>query len=227
MTLRAAASWSRPVRGAVTEALAFWFPVACAGCGMLDVDVCARCRSALAPRLRRAVLAPGVEVVSALDFDGPAARLIRALKSEGRTGVARALAPALAAALAAVPPDATVTTVPATRAADRRRGYRPVDVLVRRAGAHPRPLLRVRRAAADQRGLGRAARRANVVGAFAARVAPPGPVVVVDDVLTTGATLREAVAALRAAGAREVFAVTLAATPLRFAFLDESKVIAT
>lgn len=211
----------------MVDALAFWFPVACAGCGALDVDVCEGCRAALAPRVVRRALLPGVEVVSALEFDGVAARVIRAMKSDGRTGLARALGPALAAALAAAPAGSTVTTIPASRAADRRRGYRPVDLLVRRAGARAVPLLRMRRASADQRGLGRAARRVNVAGLFLARTPPAGPVVVVDDVVTTGATLRDAVSALRAAGADHVVAVTLAHTPKRSGSSRESEVIIT
>lgn len=218
------ASWSRGARVALADALAFWFPVACAGCGLLDVDVCEGCRSALAPRPRRLALLPDVDVVSAVEFDGAVARMIRAFKSDGRTGVARVLAPALAATLAAAPPGATLTTVPTSRAADRRRGYRPVDLLLRRAGGRPVPLLRVRRASADQRGLSREDRRANVAGVFAARTPPAGTIVVVDDVVTTGATLREAAGALRAAGAEHVLAVTLAATPRHSESTRESEV---
>jgi predicted amidophosphoribosyltransferase len=66
-----------------------------------------------------------------------------------------------------------------------------------------------------------------VAGAFAVRALPPGPVVVVDDVLTTGATLGAAVAALRAAGATELSAVTLAYTPRRSGSTRESEVIET
>lgn len=228
MTSSDPVSWARDARAALAGAVAFWFPVACAGCGALDVDLCDGCQAALAPRLRRRFLLPGVEVVSALEFDGVAARVVRALKAEGRTGLATALAPALAVALAAASPEgATITTVPSSRAADRRRGYRPVDLLARRAGARPRPLLRVGRAAADQRGLDRAARRANVAGAFVARAPASGRVIVIDDVLTTGATLGEAVGVLRAAGAHEVTAVTLAYTPGRSGSSRESEVIAT
>lgn len=227
MTAPLPTPWSRGWRATAFDALAFWFPVACAGCGALDVEVCDECRASLAPRVRRRLLTADVEVVSAVRFDGPAARMIRALKTEGRTGLARALGPALAAALAVAPAGATVTTVPASRAADRRRGYRPVDLLVRRAGVRPVPLLRMRRTAADQRGLDRRARQANVAGAFVARRPPPGPVVVVDDVVTTGATLSEAVQALRAAGADEVLAVTLADTPRRSGSSHESEVIGT
>jgi predicted amidophosphoribosyltransferase len=67
----------------------------------------------------------------------------------------------------------------------------------------------------SQTGLGRAARRRNVRGVFAARARGPVPerVWLVDDVVTTGSTLREAAAALRRAGVREVAAVCAARTP--------------
>uniref|UniRef100_UPI0028D85C44 ComF family protein n=1 Tax=uncultured Microbacterium sp. TaxID=191216 RepID=UPI0028D85C44 len=116
---------------------------------------------------------------------------------------------------------------PSSRAAFRRRGYRPVEVLVRRAGRRPERLLRLRRAPADQRGLGDHARRENVRDVFAARTVLGGPVVVVDDVVTTGATLAEAVRALRAAGATDVRAVALAHTPRRSTSKGEWEVITT
>lgn len=204
------------VTSSVRDALMFWLPVACAGCGMLDTDLCTGCRAALAPHVTRRRLADDVEVVSALPFEGVVARVVRALKEEGRTGLAHALAPALEEALrASAPADALVVAVPSTRAAVRRRGYRPVALLLRRAGRRDARALRARRAPRDQRGLDRHARRANVEGAFAARDVVGRTVVVVDDVVTTGATLCEAVRALRAAGAATVAAVALAHTPRR------------
>lgn len=218
----------RSVRGALAEALTFWFPVACAGCGALDVELCGGCRAELTPRSRRRTAAPGLEVTSALEFTGPAARVIRALKEEGRTGLARALAPAVVHALwTAAPTGAVVTTVPSSSAAVRRRGYRPVELLLRHAGVRPARVLRLTRAPLDQRGLGRTARRANVSGAFVARHPVSGPIVVVDDVVTTGATLADAVRALRTAGASEVIAVAVAHTPRYSASVDESEGIAT
>jgi len=195
---------------------------------VVDTDLCSGCRHALAPRIIRRVIEPGVTVTSALAFDGVAARVVRALKEEGRTSLARELAPALDAVLRlAVPAGARVTTVPTTRAAFRRRGFRPLDVLLRRAGWRHERLLRVVRTTDDQRGLGRRARRENVGGAFASRPVRGGVVAVVDDVVTTGATLAEAVRALRAAGADEVIAVALTHTPRRRSFEGESRVIET
>lgn len=205
------------VRSALADALALVLPVSCAGCDAPDTGLCPACRAAVAPlpgRAVRRVLDDGLVVHSALVFDGVAARAIRALKEDGRTGLARPLGATLAALLdGLVPVGAVVVAVPSSPAALRRRGFAPVELLVRRAGRHPRRLLRGARRADDQRALGRAERRRNVDGAFVARTGEGLDVVLVDDVVTTGATLAEAARALRAAGARVVCAVTVAATP--------------
>ena len=73
------------ITSALRDALTFWLPVACAGCGVVDTTLCPGCRCALAPRPVRRSLAPGLTVTSALVFDGIPARVIRALKEEGST----------------------------------------------------------------------------------------------------------------------------------------------
>ncbi len=181
--------------------------------------------------------APGgpVDVWSGLAFEGVAARVLRAIKEDGRTGLAAALAPALAEVLdRAGAAGCVVVPMPTSRAAYRRRGFRVPELLLRRAGRPGRRLLRHARRTADQRGLDRDARRRNVAHSMVAtsprsthcvtrsRQNPGTPasraalrVVVVDDVVTTGASLAEAVRALRAAGVEVVAAVALAATPRR------------
>ncbi|MEQ6896866.1 phosphoribosyltransferase family protein [Microbacterium sp. KR10-403] len=204
-----------PVRAACAQALALAFPVACAGCGVLDVALCDACRAMLRPQVTTRALADGLVVRSGLPFDGVPARVLRALKEEGRTSLARALGPALAAALG--DGRGVVVPVPTSRAAMRRRGYRVAELLARRAGARPLRALRVVRTTADQRGLSRTARTDNVTGSLRATRRLDGlEVIVVDDVVTTGATLVEAARALRAAGAQVRAAATVAATPRRF-----------
>ena len=221
---------SLAVRAACTDALALLLPVSCAGCDEPDVGLCERCALALAPTPRRQVV-PAVggdlAVWSGLVFEGVAARVLRAIKEDGRTGLARALTPALQAAVAraGVTAEVVLVPLPTSRAAYRRRGFRVPDLLLRRAGRPATRLLRHARRTGDQRGLGREARRSNVDGSLV--VAPRGAqglrVLLVDDVVTTGATLAEAARALRAAGAEVVGAVTVAATPRRFSRLGERR----
>ncbi|WP_019182253.1 ComF family protein [Microbacterium yannicii] len=206
-------------RTACADALALLLPVSCAGCDEPDVDLCERCLLALEPSpIRQVVQAPGgvIAVSSGLPFAGVPARVMRAIKEDGRTGLARALAPALRTAMTELgAAEAVVVPLPTSRAAYRRRGYRVPDLISRRAGFRIERLLRQARRTGDQRGLDRAERRRNVDRSLVATGAAGRKVVVVDDVVTTGASLAEAVRALRAAGADVVGAVTVAATPRR------------
>ncbi|TDN88425.1 phosphoribosyltransferase family protein [Microbacterium sp. BK668] len=204
------------VARALSDALALVLPVDCSGCDAPETLLCEECRISLAPRVRRRLI-DGVAVWSGVGFEGPPARVIRALKQDGRMGLARALAPALAAAVRAAAgagDPVVVVPVPTSRAAFRRRGYRVPDLVARRAGLRVERLLVSARRTADQRGLGRSERARNVAGSFAARSRARGArVVVVDDVVTTGATLLEGVRVLREAGADVVGCATAASTP--------------
>ena len=122
-----------------------------------------------------------------------------------------------------------VVPVPSSPSAVRRRGDAPLDLLaraaVREVGLSSRdlivsPALRLRRRVADQAGLDHGQRAKNVDCAMQVRHrwrASIGGVacLLVDDVLTTGATLGEAARALRAGGAGHVVAATVAATQRR------------
>jgi len=106
--------------------------------------------------------------------------------------------------------------VPSTRAAFRRRGFDPARLVLARAGGRDARVLRPARAHDVQKGLGRDARRANLRGVHRARGRLDGrSFLIVDDVVTTGATVSEAARAIREAGGEVIAAVAIAATPLR------------
>lgn len=125
--------------------------------------------------------------------------------------------------------------VPSRPAAVRERGHDPTLAMARRAAgvlraaggsAYALPLLRLRPGVADQAGLDSEQRRANLSGSMtcpsaglerAGRRVGAAHVVVCDDVVTTGATAREAQRALAAAGVRAVAVAAVAATRRRSA----------
>jgi predicted amidophosphoribosyltransferase len=157
-------------------------------------------------------------------YDGPVARVIAAFKDSGATGAAPALAAALRRTLRVAADDLTpdpelrllLVPVPSAPGSTRRRGYLPLVVLARAARLPLTRALRHVRDVRDQAGLAAADRAVNLAGAMAADRSVAGRgVVLLDDVVTTGATLAEAARAVQEAGGRVLGAVTLAATPLQ------------
>ncbi len=211
------------VAGHLRDAWAVLFPVECSGCGVDDRSLCTGCRAALLPEVtpRRAA---GLTVHTALEYDGRVRRVILAFKEQGRTDAAPALARTLAASVTAAiasAPGAELLAVPTSRSAYRRRGFDPVRLLLRRAGLHAARDLRVGRPTAAQKALGLEQRATNVRGAFVSRRRLDGrSFVLVDDILTSGATLAEAARAVRAAGGEVVGAATVAFTVRLLPFRD-------
>jgi ComF family protein len=186
------------------------YPPACAACDRLGREpFCELCSDALLPAEPFRI--PGAESSHAIfAFGGPIADAIYRLKYRDRSDLARPLGKLLQAGLtgrfdAAVP-------VPATARRTIRRGYNQAHELARYLGVPSIPRALIRSTDRPQVGLRRKERRENLAGAFRAGPSPVrgASLVLIDDVVTTGATATAAVAALLQAGARSVAFLALA-----------------
>ncbi|MGO2113242.1 MAG: ComF family protein [Pseudoclavibacter sp.] len=178
-----------------------------------------------------------VPIATAVVYDGVARRLIVALKERGRMDAVGPLAALARVALGVAGlersgqgrdatrearqehPGLVLVPAPSRRRSTRQRGFVPIERVCEVAlpGAAIGRCLTVRPSARDQAGLGRGARAANLDGAMRASAAAAGRrVVLVDDIVTTGATAREGIRALEAAGARVVAVVAIARTMRRW-----------
>jgi len=233
-------AWDGPfgvARHVMALALDAALPPACAGCGQEGSLLCDACRPALRSGLDRAagvaiglpaeLPAPLLQLEWCAPFEGPVRAALHALKYAGERRLAIPLGEAVAArwSHAGAGGDLLVP-VPVHPSRARDRGYDQAVLIAgvagRRLGLPVLPALVRRRATVAQFHLARDARAENVAGAFAVRlpdgrpsVGSPRPLrgrwpVLVDDVVTTGATLAACAEALLAAGADGVSAVTVA-----------------
>ncbi len=209
-------------------------PTRCAGCDLPGALLCDECDEAL-PRVDVSTACPrcgapygalvctecwasiwSFEATAALgSLEPPLSRAVVLHKDAGE----RRLAPLLGGLLADVvwanwgPWPQAVAYIPATAKAVRRRGFDHAEAIAAAVAAGVEaPLVPAlaRAAALDQRALGRAERAANAAGSFAAVAPVSGRVLLVDDVMTTGATLDAAAAVLLEAGAEAVRCAVLA-----------------
>ncbi|TAM67506.1 MAG: ComF family protein [Microbacteriaceae bacterium] len=230
------------VRGAALDALAVLAPTACSGCGLDDRALCGSCVAALQPAVTMVTVDSGrpLPVHCGLRYEGVVRRVLLAVKESGRTDATPALAAAARAAVTgalrtcrrlAAPADGAdagtsastvaggsirLATIPSTRAAFRARGYHPTELILAQAGLRASHPLRTTRQTRDQAALGVDARSANRQGSLQARHTLTGRMyILVDDILTTGATLCEARRAIEAAGGVVLAAAVVANTERR------------
>lgn len=217
----------------------------CAGCSRPGRVLCRGCAATLpaygVPAWPDPVPAGLAPPWAAAAYDGVVRALLLGHKERGLLGLRRPLGRLLAVAAAEAVGEpvggggrVVLVPVPSRRAVTRARGHDPTARLASSAAALLRaggadvvavPLLRSRPGVVDQAGLDAAARAANLAGSMhcpsgglrrLARRHGPVRVVVCDDVITTGATLREAQRALEAVGLVVAGSASVAATRRRF-----------
>lgn len=205
-------SWMKRAIAAV-DAVIWPRRVVCLLCDELTDDdyLCPQCEAALdAYRLGE----PDGGVCSAYRYKAQAKRLVTALKYDGMADAACVLARAMAEDASKLPlPSDTVVT---WAAMPRRRklvrgidhGQRLAEEVAKRLGLRAECLLRRVKRVHTQRGLNAQQRLENLRGVFSAVRPIASAVLIVDDVFTTGATMRACSEALTAAGAYSVFVVT-------------------
>jgi ComF family protein len=223
----------RGLADAASAALDLAFPAACAGCGREGEPLCATCLPALDARLELPagtpiglpadLPAPLLQLEWCGPFAGPVRAALHELKYGGERRLARPLGEAVARRWRRAGQGATVVVpVPVHAERELQRGYDQAALIGEVASrALGLPFLRAlerTRATVAQFALGRDDRSANVDGAFRTRGAAGREahnlagrwILLVDDVVTTGATLAACAVALEEAGAFAVSAIAVA-----------------
>jgi ComF family protein len=218
------------LRSSVDRALDLALPAVCPGCGTEGPPLCARCRASVETRIALPAGAPLglaegpppplLQLEWCASFSGVTRRALHALKYTGERRLARPLGEIVAARWAYAGAGGEVLVpVPVHAARRRERGYDQAELIAAEAASILSlpwlPAVTRIRATAPQYRLDRRRRAANVRDAFAVRPdavrAITGRwVVLVDDVVTTGATLTASANALLTSGAEAVSAITVA-----------------
>ena len=207
----------------LSHTLALFLPVSCAGCGAPDIQLCQQCRNRVEVDVQYRELfipesATRIPLYFSCDFVEPLTNVMHQFKETGHTTLAHPLSEWMRFAVQRIQNQVTTDVLwvapPSPRKNYVQRGYHPLKILSRQLGIPLSPLLCSKRHRADQTGLSRHLRYTNMDGAFVATRNLAGvDIVLLDDVITTGATLQEAARALHVAGANVVGAAVLAATP--------------
>jgi predicted amidophosphoribosyltransferase len=203
------------------------FPTRCYGCNSLGISICTTCRHEWIPHYYKTHI-NALNVHSALAYTPTASKIILAAKENGLQGADDLLIAAIVHVLNKARFDKghfSLIPVPSSKQSQRRRGRSFIVDLTKtishNTGLGINDCLQVSRRVSDQSGLTRVQRNSNMHGAFSLKPGAilRGDAILIDDVVTTGATLQEAARALNSQGFHpfgSVCAVTACvAQPLR------------
>jgi ComF family protein len=203
------------------------FPLRCFGCGRLGLNICTDCRREWIPHIYETRI-DQLNVHSALLYTPTASKIIMAAKEDSIHGADQLLITAIIHVLEKAKfktHSFKLIPIPSSKSSQRRRGRSFIVDLTTQiseiVGIPMNDCLQLSRRVEDQSGLSRSARAANVKGAFTLKkdAIVRGELIVIDDVVTTGATLKEAARALNSQGFHAVGSVSAVtacvALPLR------------
>jgi len=214
------------------ELLNLLLPTPCCGCKRLGVILCENCHDALVGAPRK-VVRGNLAGWAFCDFGDQVSKVLHAFKEDGQTRVSATLAAKMSPLLANFSlaeldaKSVVLVSVPSRSSSFVKRGFVPAQVLAKQlakqSGLRSVAALKFFRPVDDQAGLGLSDRRTNLVESMRAKFSLQGYVVlIIDDIVTTGATILEARRALEKAGAQVVgflaFAETILKTPTRNEF---------
>ncbi len=213
--------WALLKRYILTPALDLVFPPVCIGCGRVGVLLCPQCIAGFTPAptaIEHHRMAPLVALCAVGQFGGTLQQAIHALKYDHITDLAHPLGALMASRIRqAAWPRSLIVAVPLHENRLRQRGYNQSallgGVIAGQLGwPHRSDLILRARATPSQVGLNYQERQENVKGAFTvinATELQGSEVILIDDVYTTGATIRECATTLLAAGASTVRAMVV------------------
>ena len=209
------------------------FDSSCIICGDRESEFCVRCRQDWQSSPQR-IIGESFPVYSSIAYSDTAKAIVLSAKENGVKFSRSLVVSELCAAIKALVRESKLTTeidlvpIPSSRQARARRGFdfisQITNILAKNLNEDgkpsrffARPILSINKRVVDQSGLSEPQRNDNLFGAF--KVAKPlnsaNPIIIVDDVITTGSTLREAVRALKERNLTVVGAATACATQRR------------
>ena len=200
----------------ITELSQLLFPTRCYGCNAIGISICSNCRREWHPHYYLTHIG-GLRVNSAVLYSPTASKIILAAKEHGLKGADELIIDAIVHVLSRTNFDkynVRLVPIPSSAINRRRRGRSFIPDICNEISVRTSipiiPALTILKKVKDQSTLSAAARAKNMHGAFgiAENIYPRGDLILIDDVVTTGATVSEAARALNSHGFAVLGSVT-------------------